>query len=119
MLTTRIADWGLKAQQWLRRTRGRAGEALLRYNDSPMARGWESKGVEEHRETQAEPSARRTRPERSAEEQERSRKREELQLARKRMLADLASARHPRHRELLERTVADLEERIRALGGVI
>lgn len=54
---------------------------------------------------------------RSPEEQERLRKREELQLARKRMLADLASARHLRHRELLERTIAELEERIRTLGG--
>ncbi|HUJ39281.1 MAG TPA: hypothetical protein VLW54_01945 [Candidatus Acidoferrales bacterium] len=56
---------------------------------------------------------------RSPEEQERSRKRQELQLARKRMLADLATARHPRHRELLERTLADLEERIRTLGGKV
>jgi len=84
-----------------------------------MARGWESKAVEEQRETPAQPSARRARPVRSPEELERARKREELQLARKRMLADLAAARHPRHRELLERTVAELEERIRTLGGEI
>lgn len=75
--------------------------------------------MEEQRDTATQPSPRGSRPARSAEEQERARKRDELKLARKRMLADLASARHPRHRELLERTVADLEERIRALGGVI
>ena len=45
------------------------------------------------------------------------RKRHELELARKRVVSDLAAARHPRHRELLERTLADLEERIQKLGG--
>jgi hypothetical protein len=82
-----------------------------------MARGWESKAVEEQREEPGEAQPRDARPERSLEEQERMRKRKELQLARKRTAADLASARHPRHRELLERTLADLEQRIRDLGG--
>jgi len=84
-----------------------------------MARGWESKAVEEQREAPDSPHSRGARPVRSPQEQERIRKRDELQLARKRMLADLAAARHPRHRELLERTVAELEERIRTLGGQI
>jgi hypothetical protein len=84
-----------------------------------MARGWESKAVEEQREAAAAAPARKRQPERSAEEADRSRKREDLQLARKRVVADLATARHPRHRELLERTLADLEKQIRALGGEI
>jgi hypothetical protein len=50
-------------------------------------------------------------------EQDRARKREALELARKRALADLAAARNPRHRDLLERTLAALEDRIRALDG--
>jgi hypothetical protein len=85
-----------------------------------MARGWESKAVEAQREEAAAagPSG-KPRPERSVEEQDRVRKREDLQLARKRVVADLAAARHPRHRELLERTLADLEKQIRALGGEI
>jgi len=82
-----------------------------------MARGWESKAVEEQREDPAEASTRKSRPARSPEEQELMRRREELQLARKRTVADLASARHPRHRELLERALADLDARIGALGG--
>ena len=84
-----------------------------------MARGWESKAVEEQRENPAEARSRKSSQARSPEEQERMRKRKELLLARKRTAADLASARHPRHRELLERTLADLEERIRALGGKV
>lgn len=81
-----------------------------------MARGWESKAVEEQRETPHENHPRNSRPPRSPEESERRRKREELQLARKRIAADLASARHSRHRELLERTLAELDERLRVLG---
>ena len=84
-----------------------------------MARGWESKAVEEQREDHAQAPARKPRPARSPEEQERQRKREELLLARKRTVADLASARHPRHKELLERTLGELDERIRALGGEV
>jgi hypothetical protein len=82
-----------------------------------MARGWESKAVEEHRESPDRARSRKSHPAQNGEEQERVRKREELQLARKRTLADLAAARHERHRELLERALADLEARIRALGG--
>ena len=87
----------------------------MRYTSASMARGWESKAVEEQR-TAAEPSRKRARAT-TPEEQEKARKREELELARKRALADLAAARNPRHRELLERTVAALNERIRALDG--
>jgi hypothetical protein len=84
-----------------------------------MARGWESKAVEEQREAAAREPTRKQRPERSAKELERIRKREDLQLARKRVAADLAVATHPRHRELLERTLADLDSRIRALEDPI
>jgi len=84
-----------------------------------MARGWESKAVEEQREDPAEIHPRKSHLASSSEERERMRKREELKLARKRIAADLASARHSRHRELLESTLADLDERIRGLGEQI
>jgi hypothetical protein len=80
-----------------------------------MARGWESKAVEELRDVASAPAGKK-RPVRSVQEQERVRKREALQLARKRILGDLSAARHPRHRELLERTLADLDDQIRVLG---
>jgi hypothetical protein len=82
----------------------------------PMARGWESKAVDELRD---EPvvNAPKKRTTRTPEEQERTRKRGELELARKRVLGDLDTARHARHRELLERTLADLDKRIRALDA--
>jgi hypothetical protein len=80
-----------------------------------MARGWESKAVEEQRAaTEATPSRKSARAA-TSEEREKIRKREELELARKRIIADLAAARNPRYRELLARTLAALEERIRTL----
>jgi hypothetical protein len=83
-----------------------------------MARGWESKAVEELRDEAATAPTAAGKPKapRTAEQQELVRKRDELQLARKRILADLGTARHPRHKELLERTLADLDERISKLG---
>lgn len=80
-----------------------------------MARGWESKSVEEQRAAAEAKPERKTGRAASRQEQEKARKREELQLARKRALADLTAARNPRHRELLERTLAALEQRIQAL----
>ncbi|HMD30729.1 MAG TPA: hypothetical protein VKG84_02385 [Candidatus Acidoferrales bacterium] len=72
--------------------------------------------MEELRNEDQAPSDKRRRPP-SAEELERVRKREELQLARKRVLGDMETARHPRHKELLERTLADLDKRIHELEG--
>jgi len=80
-----------------------------------MARGWESKAVEEQRAAAEMKPSQRPASAASPEEKERQRKREELELARKRALADLAGARNPRHRDLLERTLTALEERIRGL----
>jgi hypothetical protein len=80
-----------------------------------MARGWESKAVEEQRATADVKPSRKSARAGTREEQEKLRKREELELARKRTLADLAAAQNPRHRELLERTLAALEQRIQAL----
>jgi hypothetical protein len=84
-----------------------------------MARGWESKSVEEQRQAAATARTGKIPTATSPAQQERRRKREELELARKRILADLDAARHPRHRELLQRTLAELETRITALGGEV
>jgi len=82
----------------------------------PMARGWESKAVEELRdETPSAPDNKKA--VRTPEQQERARKRGELQLARKRVQGDLTTATNPRHRDLLERTLADLDKRLQDLEG--
>ena len=89
----------------------------MRYTAGSMARGWESKAIEDQRASAAEKAPRKQVRAATAREQEIARKREELELARKRALADLASAAHTRHRELLQNTLAAIEARIRALEG--
>ena len=77
-----------------------------------MARGWESKSVEQQQEERAaergQKSDRRT-PEQIAQQQRRT----ALELSRKRILQQLEMAVNPRHREMLEAALADLEEKLK------
>lgn len=78
-----------------------------------MARGWESKDVEEQIASRATDSSRD--PARKAltpEQQALQRERDSLLLSRTRVLHDLASATNPRYRELLERSLAFLDEKL-------
>jgi hypothetical protein len=83
------------------------------YNQ-PVARGWESKSVEEQQaaasETAGTPKPRLT-PEQIAAE---SRK-EGLRLSRSRIIEQIRLATNPRYRESLEQALANLEELIRML----
>jgi hypothetical protein len=79
-----------------------------------MARGWESKSVEQQQEEMAE--RRRTVPAaRSLDEQERNRKREGLILSRQRLNQQLQTASDLRHREMLERAIAELNSQLSSL----
>ena len=80
-----------------------------------MARGWESKSVEEQQDAAAAARAAAAAPEVSAEEADRRRQLEALHLARARTLADLQRACRPAHRGMLEQALAELDARIRAL----
>lgn len=73
-----------------------------------MARGWESKSIEaQQAEASEKPGKSRVRlsPEAAA----RSRERENLRLARQQVLQQLEQTGNPRHRKLLEETLADLD----------
>jgi hypothetical protein len=76
-----------------------------------MARGWESKSVEaqqadrEHRADPAGPA--------SQEEAERLARRRTLELTRARALADLATARSPAHRQMLEAAIRALDDQLK------
>ncbi len=76
-----------------------------------MARGWESKSVEEQ---QAEMSERRKaiRGPISPEEQQRNRRRQGLLLSRQRLAQQLQSAANPRHRQILEQAIAELNQQL-------
>jgi len=80
-----------------------------------VARGWESKSVEDQ---QAEALAQRSRPKRpeSPEEIAKARERQGLLLSRTRLLQQIAAARSPRHREMLQRALADIESKLTRLG---
>jgi len=81
-----------------------------------MARGWESKSVEQQQEEIAElrKSVREksVRAPLSPADQERNRKREGLLLSRGRLTQQLQAATHPRHRQVLEQAIAELDRQV-------
>jgi len=84
------------------------------YNLS-MARGWESKAVEEQQAEAAatsDPTRMRFEPAQIA----RQNQREGLVLSRKRVLQQLQAAKNPLHRKMLEAALGDLEAQLARLG---
>jgi hypothetical protein len=79
-----------------------------------MARGWESKSVEEQIDM-AERHAAASAPKLSREEIETLRKRENLQLSRTRVIREMEATRNPRYKEVLTKALAELDNRIAAL----
>ena len=89
-----------------------------------MARGWESKSVEQQQEEMAE--QRKALREKSArapilpspKEQKRNRRRESLLLSRGHLTQQLQTASHPRHRQMLEQAIAALDRQLSSFEGV-
>jgi len=81
-----------------------------------VARGWESKSVEEQMEAAASAPPLEARPPLDPQQAERRRLRQGLELSRRRVLQQLEGCRHPRHRSLLEAALAGLEARLARLG---
>jgi len=77
-----------------------------------MARGWESKSVEEQ---QSQERVRPTGPQLPPEELEKQKRRESLQLERVRVVHDLESAHNPRYREMMRQALAHLDSKLAAL----
>lgn len=75
-----------------------------------MARGWESKSVEQQQEEAKSrgPTRRPLSPRQIADEQQR----QSLRLSRARIEQQLERATSPRHREMLEAALKDLDERL-------
>jgi hypothetical protein len=83
-----------------------------------VARGWESKSIEDQiaeREAQEQKS---NEPKLTAEQLERRARREGLLLARSRTLTSLESARDPRYRAMLEKALAHLDKQLAALETI-
>lgn len=80
-----------------------------------MARGFESKSVEEQQaEARREPA---TNQRLTSEEIEGRRKRDGLLLSRKNVQSQLASTTNATRREMLERALAELDRQLAALGS--
>jgi hypothetical protein len=76
-----------------------------------MARGWESKSVEQQQEEMSE-RRKTVRPPISPDEQQRNRKYEGLLLSQKRLTQQLQAAGNPRHRQILEHAIAELDSQL-------
>lgn len=79
-----------------------------------MARGWESKSVEEQQSaaTTEVASKQRLTPEEAALRQAR----EAIDLSRRRVVQQLQSVQNPRHRQMLESALSELDARRARLG---
>ena len=82
-----------------------------------MARGWESKSVEQQQEERSEPG-KDVRPPLSADEQKRNRKRDGLVLSRERLTRELQTASNAGRRQMLQQAIAELESQLSALKQV-
>lgn len=92
-------------------SRARRSWRARNYNEW-VARGWESKSVEAQ---QAEASEKSAKPRKvmSAGEAVRWREMESLRLSRQTVLQQLESSQNPRHRKLLEDSLAALDEKLK------
>jgi len=81
-----------------------------------VARGWESKSVEAQ-QAEAEEQSSPRRPKMSAEEAALFREKERLRLSRQKVLQQMELSSNPRHRKLLEDTLAGLDEKLSRLGS--
>ena len=82
-----------------------------------MARGWESKSVEDQ-QAQAEAGRDRSHdPVPTPAERDRQARRMALNLSRSRILQDLQAACHPNHRAMLEKSLAFIDGELEALDG--
>ena len=82
-----------------------------------MARGWESKAVEDQIAEAEAKTSRPAGPDLTPDERDRERRRQTLQLDRSRALQDLQIACDRRHRALLEQTIAHLDDALLELQG--
>lgn len=79
-----------------------------------MARGWESKSVEQQQD-EAATASNKPKPLLTPDELARQRQRQGLQLSRQRVLQQLNAAQNPRHREMLQSALADLDAQLARL----
>jgi hypothetical protein len=80
-----------------------------------MARGWESKSVEDQMDEAKADRDAQIKPRLSVEDRERHTRTESLRLSRSRIVGLLKSTSNERYRAQLERTLAELDAQLREL----
>jgi hypothetical protein len=80
-----------------------------------MARGWESKSIEQQQEEASAEKVRRPplTPEQIAEEN----RRKGLELSRQRIVQQMEAAANPKYRQMLEKALADLDNELKRPGS--
>jgi len=82
-----------------------------------MARGWESKSIEQQQAEASQQTQSPPRPPISPEQAARLRQLDGLRLSRARILQQLQASQNPRHRQVLEAALADLDHQIQFLAA--
>jgi hypothetical protein len=80
-----------------------------------MARGWESKSVEEQQSEAVSP-ADKSRRQLTPDELAKRREQEGIFLTRKRILQQMETVQHPQHRKMLEMALSELDAKLAKLG---
>jgi hypothetical protein len=83
-----------------------------------VARGWESKSVEEQ-QAEATMASVASGPRLTPEQAAKLRNREGLLLSRKRVLQQLQTSRNPAHHEMLEKALVELDDRLAKLDQML
>ena len=79
-----------------------------------MARGWESKSVEQQ-QSEMPDRGQPTRPTLSPEQRERDRKRQGLILSRTHLSRQMQATENPRHRQMLADGIAELDRQLASI----
>jgi hypothetical protein len=80
-----------------------------------MARGWESKSIEDQQAEAASPVD-KSKPQLTPDQIAGQRRRDGLILTRKRALQQLEAAQHPEHRKMLEKALSDIDSELAKQG---
>jgi hypothetical protein len=80
-----------------------------------MARGWESKSIEEQ-QSQAASSSRKLGPRPTPDQLARQQQQQGLLLSRARVIQQLETAQNSQHREMLKAALVELDARLARLG---
>jgi hypothetical protein len=95
------------------RSSPRRAQSMKVWSNTTMARGWESKAIEAQQDEAARDKP--TRPVLSDAQRAIEDKRRTLSLTRARALDDLSRAVNPRHRQMLEQTIAAIDTQLAEL----